>query len=130
MTDPIADMLNRIKNAQAVSKESALIPFSGIKYEIAEILEKNGFIEKASKKGRQKNKVIEIALKYKEDSSPAILGLKRVSKPGQRIYSPYDKLKKVKGGYGIGIVSTPRGLKTYLEARKKKLGGELICEIW
>ncbi len=130
MTDPIADMLTRIKNAQAVSKETVLIPFSKVKYEIANILAKNLFVEKVDKKGRQKNKAIEITLKYKDGSESVISGIKRVSKPGQRIYSSWNNLKKVKGGYGIGIISTSKGVKTYSEARKLKQGGEIICEIW
>ena len=130
MTDPIADMLNRIKNSQAVSKETVLIPFSKIKYEVALILEKSNFIKKVDKKGRKNNRVIEVFLKYDKDLNPAISGLKRVSKPGQRIYSSWNKLRKVKQGYGLGIVSTSKGVKTYIEARKNKLGGERICEIW
>ncbi|RLC34747.1 MAG: 30S ribosomal protein S8 [Candidatus Nealsonbacteria bacterium] len=129
MTDPITDMLNRIRNAQAVGKETVEIPFSNLKYEIARILEKEGFIEKVEKKGKKFRKFIEITLKY-ENGASAISGLKRVSKPGQRIYLPYGKLRPVKGGYGISIISTSRGIMTNKQARKNKLGGEVICEIW
>jgi small subunit ribosomal protein S8 len=127
--DPITDMLNRIVNAQAVLKPTVSIPFSNLKYEIAKILEKSGFLEKVEKKGRKIKKVIEITLKYSNEK-PAISGLKRVSKPGQRIYSPWKKIKKVKAGYGIAIISTPKGLMTNKEARKQKLGGEILCEVW
>lgn len=126
MTDPIADMLNRIRNAQAVSKETVVIPYSNLKYEIAKILEKQKLIGKIEKKGRSPRKIIEIALKY-----PAVIsGLRRISKPGQRIYARAKEIKPVRGGYGISIISTPKGLMTNKEARRKKLGGEIICEIW
>lgn len=126
MVDPITDMLNRIRNAQAVLHKTVSIPFSKIKYEIAKILEKQEFVKKIEKKGRTPKRFIEITLKY----PTVISGLKRVSKPGQRIYTPAKKIKGSKGGYGILIISTPKGLMTDKEARKKKLGGEIICEIW
>lgn len=127
MTDPIADLLNRIRNAQAVSKTEISVPFSGLKYEIAKILMDKGFIKEIKK--RRKEKIMEITLEYKE-GNPAISGLKRISKPGQRIYKKISEIKPVRGGYGIAIISTPKGLMTNKEARKKKLGGEVICEIW
>jgi len=129
MTDPIADMLNRIKNAQAVSHPMVEVPFSNFKYEIAKILEKHGFIEKVEKKGRKVKRVIVITLKYR-DKTPAILGLKRVSKPGQRIYLDSTQIKRVKGGYGMAIISTSKGLMIDKEARKQRLGGEILCEMW
>lgn len=132
MTDPITDMLNRIRNAQAVLKETVSIPFSNLKYELAKILEEQGLVEKIERKGRKEKKFLKITLKYiKEESNrPAILGLKRVSKPGQRIYTGAKKIKLVRGGYGIAIISTSEGLMTSKEAWKKKLGGEILCEIW
>jgi len=129
MTDPITDMLNRIKNAQAVLKPRVSFPFSNLKYGIAKILEHQGFVERAEKKGKKTKKIIEVTLKY-DDEVPAISGLKRVSKPGQRIYAETKKIKKVKGGYGIAIISTSKGLLTDKGARKQKLGGEIICEVW
>ena len=129
MTDPIADMLNRIRNAQAVLKETVDIPLSNLRYEVAKILEKGGFVARVEKKGKKTKKVIEITLKYNE-KVPAISGLKRISKPGQRIYKRAKELKPVKGGYGIAIISTSKGLMTNKGARKQKLGGEVICEIW
>jgi len=129
MVDPITDMLNRIGNAQAVQHSTVSIPFSNLKYEIAKILEKKRFIEKVEKKGRRTKRFIEITLKY-SDKIPAISGLKRVSKPGQRIYASTRKLRLTKGGYGIAIVSTSKGLMTNREARKQKLGGEVLCEVW
>ncbi|MDP2910327.1 MAG: 30S ribosomal protein S8 [bacterium] len=126
MTDPITDMLNQIKNAQAVSHKTVSVPFSNLKYEIALILEKHGFIEKLERKGRNPKRSIEITLKH----PAAISGLKRISKPGQRIYTGFKYIKGSKGGLGILIISTPKGLMTDKEARKNKLGGEVICEIW
>jgi len=127
--DPITDMLNRIRNAQATLKSKADIPFSKIKYEIAKILEKEKLIAKVEKKGKKAKKFIEITLKY-EDKIPAISGLKRISKPGQRIYLPYKKIKPVRAGYGIAIISTSKGLMTDKEVRREKVSGEVICEIW
>jgi len=129
MTDPVTDMLNRIRNAQLAGREQVVIPFSNLKYEIAKILEREKLIEGVEKKGRKAKRFFEITLKY-NDGVPAISGLKRVSKPGQRIYLPSYQLKPVKGGYGISIVSTPKGLMTNKEAKKQKIGGEVLCEIW
>lgn len=129
MTDPIADMLNRIRNAQAVLKEMVIIPFSNVKYEIAKILEKEKFIEKVEKKGRKIKKTIEITLKY-NNKEPLIMGLKRISKPGQRIYIGYSDIKKIRQGYGISIISTPKGLMTGTKAKKEKAGGEVIAHVW
>jgi small subunit ribosomal protein S8 len=122
-------MLNRIRNAQAVLHPTVDIPFSNLKYEITKVLEKQGFIEKVAKKGKKTKKFIEITLKYQEKTS-VISGLKRISKPGQRIYKIFKKIKPVKGGYGTAIISTSKGLMTDKEARKQKLGGEVICEVW
>jgi len=139
MTDPITDMLNRIRNAQAVLKDTVDIPFSNLKYEIAKILEKKGFVAKIGKKGKKVKRTIEITLKYDKEAlakgeahqkQPVISGLRRISKPGQRIYKKAKETKPVKGGYGIAIISTPKGLMTNKEARRRKLGGEIICEIW
>jgi len=129
MSNPISDMLISIKNAQAVGHLTVSVPFSNLKYEIAKILEKEDFIEKVEKKGRGVKKFLEITLKY-DGKVPAISDLKRISKSGQRIYLPYKKIKKVKEGLGITIISTSKGLMTNKEARKQKLGGEVICEIW
>jgi len=127
--DPIADMLNRIKNAQAVGNPTVEFPFSNLKNEVAKILEKEGFIDKIEKKGRKTKKTIEITLKY-DNKVPAISGLKKISKPGQRIYLDSTKIKKVRDGYGIAIISTSKGLMTDKEARKNKIGGEVLCEVW
>ena len=130
MTDSITDMLNRIKNAQMAKHEKTQIAFSKIKLPIAEILKKQGFISDAQKRGRGVKKNLIIYLKYLPDKSPALDGFKRVSKPGQRIYKKSGELKKVRSGFGISIVSTSKGIMLGREARKKKLGGELMLEIW
>ena len=127
--DSITNMFNSIKNAQAVLLPQIEVDFSNLKYEIAKILERKGLVEKVSKSGKKINKTLEIVLKY-EDKVPAISGLKRVSKSGQRIYLPAHKIKSVRGGYGFSIISTSKGLMTGSEAKKQNLGGELICEIW
>ncbi len=129
MTDPISDMLIRIKNAQAVKHLTVDVPYSRIKYQIALILEREGFVEKVEKKFRRNKRIIKIFLKY-ENQEPKIVDIKRVSKPGRRVYLPYKKIRAPKGGYGIAIISTSQGLITDKEARKRKLGGEILCEVW
>ena len=129
MVDPIADMLTRIRNAQAAKKSSVEIPFSKIKYGIAKILEQRGFIKKADFKGRKTKKVIEVELSYK-DTMPRISGLRRISKPGQRLYASVEEVHPIRQGRGIRILSTSKGLITNREARKQNIGGEILCEIW
>ncbi|MFA5021629.1 MAG: 30S ribosomal protein S8 [Patescibacteria group bacterium] len=131
MTDPIADMLTRIRNALAVRKPEVVLPFSKIKIAIAEILKQNGYIKQVEKiegVGGKFNE-IRIVLKY-NSKEPAIENLKRISKPGRRVYVPKDKLPIVLNNLGIAIISTPQGLMTNKEAKKKNLGGEVICEIY
>lgn len=127
--DPISDMLTAIRNALAVGRPTVSFPFSNLKYEIAKILKKEEFVERVEKKGKKTRKTIQITLKY-QDKIPAISSLKRISKPGQRVYISAKKIKPRGPGYGILIISTPKGLMTDKEARKQKIGGEVICEIW
>jgi small subunit ribosomal protein S8 len=129
MTDPIADMLNQIRNAQAVLKPEVSIPYSGIKQEIANILVEEGFLSGTKQLPKKNNKILKIVLKYSQ-GIPAAAGLRRVSKPGQKIYAKCSDIKAVKGGTGIAIISTSKGLMTNKKARKEKLGGEVIAEIW
>ena len=129
MTDPITDMLNRIRNAQAVGKTEVVLPSSNLKNEIAEILNREGFLGEVKKIKKGKSNWLKIVLKY-ESGIPAIEGVKRVSKPGQRIYVKANDIKKVKGGFGKAIISTPKGLMTDKDAKKAKLGGEVLLEIW
>ncbi|MCX6760901.1 MAG: 30S ribosomal protein S8 [Candidatus Nealsonbacteria bacterium] len=127
--DPVADMLTKIRNAQIVLHPMVSVSYSDLKYEVVKIFEKYGFIERIEKKGRKVKKTIDIYLKY-QDKASVISGLKKISKPGQRIYSGFQTMFKIKKNSGILIVSTPKGLMSDVEARKQKLGGEIICEIW
>lgn len=128
MTDPIADMLTRIRNAQMTKKRDLVLPFSRLKFELAKILEKEGFIKRAA---RTKNRFdqLEIELKYKANK-PVIQNLKRISKPSRRVYAPWDKIPVVLNGLGVSVISTSKGLMTNKQARKEKVGGEVLCEIY
>lgn len=128
MTDPIADMLTRIRNASLVGKKEVSLPYSKIKMGIANILIKNGYVEKAEEV-KDKKPYILLTLKY-HNGIPAINSIKRVSKPGHRIYIKNSDIKPVLSGFGFAILSTPKGLLTNLEAKKEQVGGELICEIY
>ncbi len=130
MTDPISDMLTRIRNALMARKKTVVVPASRIKLEIARILKEEGYIEDYQYIDEKPQGKIEIVLKYDENKRPVIAGLRRVSKPGRRIYMGYRDLPKVLDGLGIAIVSTSQGIMTDYEARKRKIGGEVICEIW
>jgi small subunit ribosomal protein S8 len=130
MTDPIADMLIRIKNALMARHKSVIVPASKIKLEIARILKEEGYIEDFKYIKEEPQAKIEITLKYDENKRPVIAGVKRVSKPGRRIYRGYRDLPKVLDGFGIAIISTSQGIMTDHEARKRKIGGEVLCEIW
>ncbi len=131
-TDPIADYLTRIRNAQAAGHRVVRIPGSKLKEAITEILYDQGYILKyAVEKDEKGRSVIKIALKYdKETGEPVIKGLKRVSKPGLRIYAGVDKLPKVINGLGIAIISTPKGVMTDKQARKEHVGGEVLAYIY
>lgn len=132
MTDPISDMLTRIRNAQAVGRDTVIVPSSKIKLSIAEILAKEGFIKSINKQGRGIDKTIEINLLYedKKHDMPRIKELRRISKPGKREYIKAKDVRSVLGGRGILVISTSKGLMVGMEAKKKKLGGEVLCEIW
>ncbi|MGC8651235.1 MAG: 30S ribosomal protein S8 [Minisyncoccia bacterium] len=130
MTDPISDMLTRIRNAQAVKKEIVSVPFSQLKWSILDILKQNGFIKDIEKIGRGENKNIEIKLKYRKDGTPRINILNRVSKPSRRIYVGTQDVWNFKHGTGLLIISTSKGMMNDKQAKKEKLGGEVILEIW
>jgi small subunit ribosomal protein S8 len=130
MTDPVADMLTRIRNALRASHESVDIPSSKIKENIAGILKSEGYIRNSKIVSGEKYKVIRIFLKYDDNGTPVIGGLKRVSKPGRRVYKGYNDIPRVLDGYGINIVSTSKGLLTDQQARKMRVGGEVICSLW
>ncbi len=128
-TDPIADMLTRIRNAASARREQTVMPYSKIKESIAAILKANGFITDFSVEENGAFKQITITLR-EQSTDPALTDLTRLSKPGRRIYTATDKIPSVLGGRGIVIVSTSKGLMTGRDARKQGLGGELICKVW
>lgn len=128
MTDPISDMLTRLRNALAVKKAEVVLPYSKLKHKIAEILVKEGYLVKVVKT-KSKFDELKLVLKY-ENKNSAIRNLKRISKPGCRIYVGKDNLPKVLNNLGIAILSTSKGLLTANEAKRQKLGGEVICEIY
>jgi len=130
ITDPIADMLTRIRNAQIVRKQEVLMPFSKLKLEIVKILKHEDYIESFEKVEDTKFPQLKIVLKYDEKNEPVIKYIKRVSRPGQRIYAGKNRLPKVLNNLGIAIISTSSGLMTNKDAQKKGLGGEVLCEIW
>ncbi|MGC2174839.1 MAG: 30S ribosomal protein S8 [Acidimicrobiales bacterium] len=132
MTDPIADMLTRIRNANAAMFDSVKMPSSKLKESLAKVLQKEGFIASytVSQEPNKPGATLEINLKYSEDRKKTIIGIKRVSKPGLRIYKKCDQMPKVLGGVGVAVVSTSHGLMTDREARKAKLGGEVLCYVW
>ena len=127
MTDPIADLLIRIKNAQMVGKKFVRVPFSKMKLAILLILEKNNLVGKIKKKGKGVKKILEIELKY-QDNQPLIKEVKRISKPSLRVYAGYRDLTKF-SRKGLTLISTSRGLKTLAQARKEKIGGEVLFQI-
>jgi len=128
MTDPIADMLTRIRNASAVKKTEVVIPFSKIKFAIAELLVVEGYVGKVKKTDDNYGQII-IKLKYIDDES-AIKNIKRISKAGRRVYVSKDKLPRVLRDLGISIISTSKGIMTNKQARKQGIGGEVLCEVY
>ncbi|MBS6610256.1 MULTISPECIES: 30S ribosomal protein S8 [Peptoniphilus] len=130
MTDPIADMLSRIRNANNARHKSVDIPCSNIKKEIAQILLDEGYINGFDVVEDDKQGIIKVDLKYSEDGEKVISGLKRISKPGLRVYVKCEDVPKVLGGLGIAIISTSKGIITDKMARKEKVGGEVICYVW
>ncbi len=129
-TDPIADMLTRIRNANIVSHEQVEMPSSKLKVELAKVLKEEGYITDYTEKEVGKFKVLSIVLKYDQANKPVISNLKRISKTGLRVYSKAKDLPQVFGGLGIAIISTSKGLMTDRRARKENLGGEVICYVW
>ncbi|MGH9019642.1 MAG: 30S ribosomal protein S8 [Acidimicrobiales bacterium] len=132
MTDPIADMLTRIRNANSAMFDSVKMPSSKLKESLAHVLQREGYIAayRVSKAEGKPGSTLEIDLKYSEDRQKTIIGIQRVSKPGLRIYKKSDQMPKVLGGVGVAVVSTSHGLMTDREARKARLGGEVLCYVW
>lgn len=131
MTDPIADLLTRIRNAQLVNHDRLTVPGSNLKLEICRLMKEQGYIADYEEQGDDPiSRRILILLKYNAQGVPAIRRMQRVSKPGRRVYMGADDLKPVLNGLGVGIVSTPKGLLTDSQARQQRVGGEILCEIW
>ncbi len=130
MSDPIADMLTRIRNALKSTHEVVDIPSSKLKINIAKVLKSEGYVRNFKIISDGRHKLIRIFLNYDDEGVPVISGLKRVSKPSCRIYLGYEEIPKVLNGYGVNIVSTSKGLMTDRQARKLTVGGEVLCSVW
>ena len=130
LSDPIADMLTRIRNANTAMNEKADIPASKINEDIAKILKMEGYINDCKLIENQKQGVLRIFLKYGPDRARTISGLRRRSKPGRRVYRGVKELPRVVGGLGVAIISTPKGMLTDKQAREANVGGEVVCEVW
>jgi small subunit ribosomal protein S8 len=130
VNDPIGDLINRLVNAGAVKKASVAVPFSTLKSAVADKLVAAGYVAGAEKKGKKVKKTLDIVLKYSPEGAPRISGVKRISKPGRRIYKGVLDIHPVRYGKGSLIISTPKGILTDKEAREHKVGGEAMFEIW
>jgi small subunit ribosomal protein S8 len=129
-TDPIADMLTRIRNASGARHRELTLPSSRIKREIARILTEEGFIESYATRQEGVQEMLTVQLKYVEGRTPVMSGLKRISKPGLRVYARKTEIPRVLGGLGMAILSTSQGIMTGTQARKLNLGGEVLCYVW
>lgn len=132
MTDPISDMLTRVRNAILAGKTEVVLPYSKFKHSVAEVMKSNGWINNVEQIEAAEDgfKDLKLTLKYDENGLAAIRGLKRISRPGQRIYSGSKDIPYVKFGVGMTILSTPKGIMTDQDARKENVGGEVVCQIW
>ena len=130
VTDPVADLINRLKNAQMVGHQTVSLPYSILKHAIADKLAERHFVKSVAKKGKKAKKTLEIELAYSQDGTPKINNTERVSKPGRRLYAGSTEIHKVQGGRGLLVVSTPKGILADDEARKEKVGGELLFKVW
>jgi small subunit ribosomal protein S8 len=130
LTDPIADMLTRIRNAVAVGHEQVSMPSSRMRESLARILASEGYVDRYEVTANGGKPILTVILRYGPRRSPAISGLKRISRPGHRVYRGADELPRVQGGLGVAVVSTSQGILPDREARRRRLGGEIICEVW
>lgn len=132
MTDPIADMLTRVRNANVAMHDDVAMPSSKLKEALAELLLKEGYIEafNANDNDTRPGRTLTITMKYSPDRARIISGLRRISKPGLRIYTKSGEIPRVLGGLGVAVVSTSQGLMTDREARKRRMGGEILCYVW
>ncbi len=130
MTDPVADMLTRVRNANQALHDQVRMPASKLKTEIAKVLEAEGYIVGWEESGEGKERTLLVRLKYDKSRRQVISGLRRVSKPGRRVYVDQTEIPKVLGGMGVAVISTSQGLLTGQEARRRGIGGEILCEVW
>jgi len=130
VTDPVADFINRLSNAGAVGHKTVSLPFSMFKHAIAEKLKDAGYVGAVEKKGKKVRKTLDVTLKYDPAGKPVINGVKRISKPGRRLYRSAGEIMPVRYGHGALVLSTPKGVMTDKEARKAGIGGEALFEIW
>ena len=130
ITDPIGDMLTRIRNAIAVGHERVSMPSSKMKVGIAKILVDEGFIDRYEVSENGHRGELELVLRYGDRRQPVIAGIRRISRPGHRVYRGAKEIPRVQGGIGVAVVSTSQGLLPDREARKRRLGGEIVCEVW
>jgi small subunit ribosomal protein S8 len=130
MTDPIADMLARIRNANTAYKDEVKIPASRLKEEVAKLLAREGYVQGYRIEGDEPKRRIVIEMKYGPDRERTISGIKRVSRPGRRVYADRSRLPRVLGGLGVSILSTSQGLMTDRQAARRGVGGEVLCEVW
>jgi small subunit ribosomal protein S8 len=130
MTDPIADLLTRIRNGQRARHAQASMPSSQLKLAVARVMESQGYVEGVQVEAEDGKPVLRVGLRYRDDGREMIDGLRRVSRPSRRVYVGADQIPQVRNGLGIGILSTSRGVMSDQDARAQKLGGELLCEVW
>jgi len=130
MTDPVADMLARIRNAGVARHDETTLPSSKLKLAIAKVLRDSGFLNEVTVEPNEGKPLIRIALRYRQDGRTMIDGLRRVSKPSCRVYVGADEVKQVRNGLGIAVLSTPKGVLNDQDAREQSVGGELMCEVW
>jgi small subunit ribosomal protein S8 len=130
MTDPVADMLTRIRNANVAMKDEVEIPASGLKEQMARLLAQEGYVTGYRMEGDPPKRRIVVEMKYGPERQRTITGLKRVSRPGRRVYADRDHLPRVLGGLGVAILSTSQGLMTDRQAARRRIGGEVLCQVW
>jgi small subunit ribosomal protein S8 len=132
MTDPVADMLTRIRNAVAAGKQTVNVPYSNLKRDVAKVMRREGYIENFKEAGEPPHKMLRVYLRYGPDGEKVINSIQRVSKPGRRVYRRAGDLDKqrVLGGLGVAILSTPKGVLSDRECKKENVGGEVLCAIW
>jgi small subunit ribosomal protein S8 len=130
MTDPIADMLTRIRNASMARHDRTEMPYSRLKEHVARVLKSEGFVDDVRVSDGEGPKQLTVVLRYGRDKESALDGIRRVSTPGRRVYVRHDRIPRVLSGMGVSILSTSHGVMTDKDARKQKVGGELLCEVW